>query len=102
MQSDINSTFDNNKATLRGGGLDVYGDNFTSTDLEVSDNVAGTEGGAVYVVGDHAKFTYVTSINNTASRGGSTFIQGNNTVVTNCILDNNKAISNGSEGSGRG
>ena len=97
-----NSTFDNNKATLRGGGLDVYGDNFTSTDLEVSDNVAGTEGGAVYVVGDHAKFTYVTSINNTASRGGSTFIQGSNTVVTNCILDNNKAISNGSEGSGRG
>ena len=96
------STFDDNSATLRGGGLDVYGDMCTVDNVEVSDNFAGTDGGAVYVVGNNATFTGVTSVNNTATRGGSTFIKGDNIYVTNCTLDGNKALSNGTDGSGRG
>ncbi|WP_292750275.1 Cna B-type domain-containing protein, partial [Methanobrevibacter sp.] len=97
-----NSTFDNNNATFRGGGLNVYGNNFNATDVEVSNNNAGTDGGAIYVRGHNASFEDVTSINNTASRGGSTFVEGDNTKVINGVLDNNRAIFNGTEGSGRG
>ena len=72
----------------------------TVDNVEVSDNFAGTDGGAVYVVGNNATFTGVTSVNNTATRGGSTFIKGDNIYVTNCTLDGNKALSNGTDGSG--
>ncbi|AMD18402.1 hypothetical protein TL18_00005 [Methanobrevibacter sp. YE315] len=97
-----NSIFDGNNATLRGGGLDVYGDHFTANGLDVSDNWAGTDGGAVYVVGNYATFTDVDSINNTAKRGGSTFIRGDHVDVHNCTLNGNNAFDNGTEGSGRG
>ena len=72
------------------------------TDVDVSGNIAGTDGGAVYIKGHNAYFVDVFSFNNTASRGGSTFIEGDNIIVHNCTLDSNKAIFNGSAVSGRG
>ena len=96
------STFDYNNATLRGGGINVAGDDCNVTDVYVSGNFAGTDGGAVYIKGHRSSFVYVTSINNTACRGGSTFIEGDYVDVHNCTLDGNKAVSNGSAISGRG
>ena len=97
-----NCTLDNNNATLRGGAINVAGNNCNVTDVDVSGNIAGTDGGAVYVKGDYASFVNVESYNNTASRGGSTFIEGNFIDVHNCTLDGNKALFNGSNVSGRG
>uniref|UniRef100_UPI00386D9648 hypothetical protein n=1 Tax=Methanobrevibacter sp. TaxID=66852 RepID=UPI00386D9648 len=97
-----NCTLENNTADLRGGGINVFGNDCKVYDVDVSNNRAGTDGGAVYVLGDGATFEDVYSVNNTASRGGSTFIKGNNALVHNCTLDGNKALSNGTEGSGRG
>ena len=96
------STFDYNNATLRGGGINVAGSDCNVTNVDVSGNFAGTDGGAVYVKGNHASFVDVGSYNNTACRGGSTFIEGDFVDVHNCTLDNNKALFNGSNVSGRG
>ncbi|MBQ8018450.1 MAG: DUF11 domain-containing protein [Methanobrevibacter sp.] len=96
------STFDNNTATLRGGGINVAGDYCNVSDVDVSGNFAGTDGGAVYVKGDYSSFVRVDSINNTACRGGSTFIEGDFVDVHDCVLDGNKAIDNGTNLSGRG
>ena len=97
-----NCTLKNNTADLRGGGINVFGNDCKVYDVDVSNNKAGTDGGAVYVLGNGATFEDVYSVNNTASRGGSTFIKGDNALVHNCTLDGNKALSNGTEGSGRG
>ncbi|WP_407393665.1 beta strand repeat-containing protein, partial [Methanobrevibacter sp.] len=97
-----NCTLENNTADLRGGGINVFGNDCKVYDVDVSNNRAGTDGGAVYVLGNDATFEDVYSVNNTAARGGSTFIEGNNVEVHNCTLVGNKALYNGTDGSGRG
>ena len=92
-----NCNLDNNSATVRGGALNIGGgDNCTVINVSLSNNKAGTYGGAAYVIGDNAFFDNVTSKNNTAGNsGGSSYIAGNNVVVQNSILDNNTATSFG-------
>ncbi|WP_171776175.1 Cna B-type domain-containing protein [Methanobrevibacter ruminantium] len=91
-----NCNLDNNTATVRGGGLNIGGgDGCKVINVSVSNNDAGEDGGAVYVIGDFSLFDNVNSTNNTAQRGGSSFIAGNNVTVINCNLDNNTASNRG-------
>ena len=99
-----NSTFENNTAISEGGGFFI---NATSSPTEfrnsdISNNKAGTDGGAIYLITEGAFFDNITSNNNTAARGGSSFIRGNNAVIQNSTFCNNSAIYNGNEESGIG
>ncbi|WP_133241925.1 right-handed parallel beta-helix repeat-containing protein, partial [Methanobrevibacter thaueri] len=99
-----NSTFENNTAISEGGGFFI---NATSSPTEfrnsdISNNRAGTDGGAIYLITEGAFFDNITSNNNTAARGGSSFIRGNNAVIQNSTFCNNSAIYNGNEESGIG
>ena len=92
-----NCIIENNTATSEGGGLYI---NTTSTPTEfrdsiISNNVAGTDGGAICLVANGAVFDNVTTNYNNASRGGSSYIEGNNTLITNSTLDGNYASGNG-------
>jgi len=99
-----NSIIKNNTATSEGGGLYINTTDTPSTftNSNISDNSAGTEGGAICLVANGALFENVTSVNNTAAKGGSAYIEGNNTLVQNCTFSNNKAIVTDQENSGVG
>ncbi|AMD17336.1 hypothetical protein TL18_04430 [Methanobrevibacter sp. YE315] len=97
-----NCTFLNNTAFHEGGGLAIFCHNSTFKDSNISNNSAGTDGGAIWIIGNDAKFINVTSVNNNASRGGSAYIEGHDILLQDSIFNNNSAINNGSEISGRG
>ena len=73
----------NNTAHSEGGGFYINSDGRPSDfyNTNISNNKAGTDGGAIYLITDGAFFDNVTSINNTASRGGSAFIRGHDAVI---------------------
>ncbi|MBE6490484.1 MAG: DUF11 domain-containing protein [Methanobrevibacter sp.] len=98
-----NVTADNNTAKNGGGayikGDDVIVDNCTLSNNRAIYNESQNEtsglGGALDILGNGCTVTNVTSLNNSAHRGGSTFIRGNNTRVEDCKLDGNNATLRG-------
>ncbi|WP_330009547.1 right-handed parallel beta-helix repeat-containing protein, partial [Methanobrevibacter sp.] len=98
-----NVTADNN-AAKNGGGAFIDGDNIIIDNCTLSNNRAiynesqtntSGLGGALDILGNGCTVTNVTSLNNSAHRGGSTFIRGNNTRVEDCKLDGNNATLRG-------
>ena len=99
-----NCTITDNSALSEGGALYINTTSTPSTffNSDISNNHAGTTGGAICLVANGAIFENVTSVNNTAPIGGSTYIEGNNTLVRNCTVSNNTALYDGSMDSGLG
>ncbi|MEE3490250.1 MAG: right-handed parallel beta-helix repeat-containing protein [Methanobrevibacter sp.] len=99
-----NSIIENNTAISEGGGLFINSTDTPSrfTNSNISNNRAGTDGGAICLFANGAYFENITSVNNTASRGGSSFVRGANTQILNSRFNNNSAIYNGTEASGLG
>lgn len=104
-----NSNIYANAATMKGGGLDIEGRNFTTNsappnpivalyNLTVSNNVARVAGGGVYFT-DHAQVTLRDSEiygNHTTGEGGGLGVSSSTSaLVYNLIIHDNTADSNG-------
>ena len=103
-----NSLFDNvtsvNNTAERGGSSYVEGNYTTVINCNISNNTAifneskpdsSGLGGAMDIIGDHCQIINLTSDDNSAYRGGSTFVLGIDTTVRNSTFDNNNATISG-------
>ena len=89
-----NSTFLNNSATNKGGGLYIIDSGVTLINSSFNSNTAN-EGGGMYVNGDNVEVKSSTFENNTATIGGALFVKGNDVSVVGSNFTGNK-VNNGS------
>ncbi|MBQ6512238.1 Cna B-type domain-containing protein, partial [Methanobrevibacter sp.] len=94
----------NNNYAERGGSAFINGTNVKILNGQLNNNKAiynesraneSGLGGGFDIAGDNILVDNVHSNNNTAHRGGSTFVRGSNVTISNCNLDNNSATLRG-------
>ncbi|MBE6506259.1 MAG: hypothetical protein E7Z73_11125, partial [Methanobrevibacter millerae] len=79
-----------------GGAGYVYGNHGVVQNLTMINNTAGHDGGAGYVVGNYGQLFNSVFINNTASNdGGALLWEGVNGTISNITVVNNRATNNG-------
>ena len=87
----IDCTFENNSASLYGGAIFTNGANTIITGSTFKSNNATRYGGAIYVENNYCSIINSNFENNNAVVAGAIISVANNTLIDNCVFNNNSA-----------
>lgn len=115
----VNCVVNNNTATTTGGGLALNGNSavqycqisdntagsaagvyasgaeFTIEDCQITGNIATNQGGGLFCSGNSPVINEVTLHNNKAVSGAGVYLENSSAHLSNCVLSENQASSNG-------